>query len=223
MRAAVIQFPGSNCDLDLEKALKQFGVSTSLVSDQAKELVAYDAVFLPGGFSFGDYLRAGAIARFSPVMAAVKALAARGGIVVGICNGFQILTEAGLLPGQLMLNEQPGFICDEVAIQIENKATPFTTAYQQAQIHYPIAHAEGRYYADETLVTQLEQANQIVFRYQTNVNGSTHQIAGITNEAGNVLGMMPHPERAVETLLGSTAGRPFFESIKATIDGKVGV
>lgn len=222
MRAAVIQFPGSNCDVDLYKALRQFGVVTNLVSDQTTSLADYDAVFFPGGFSFGDYLRSGAIARFSPVTAAVKGVAARGGLVVGICNGFQILTEAGLLPGQLMMNAQPGFICDEVAVELNQMATPFTRAYQERVVTYPIAHAEGRYYADPTTLAHLEQEDRIVFRYQRDVNGSSQRIAGITNTAGNVLGMMPHPERAVDALLGNTAGRAFFESMLMTVDGKEG-
>ncbi|KRM78431.1 phosphoribosylformylglycinamidine synthase domain-containing protein [Lapidilactobacillus dextrinicus DSM 20335] len=213
MKAAVIQFPGSNCDLDMLNALQLFGVEAQIVSHKATSLAGYDAIFLPGGFSFGDYLRCGAIARFSPIMTAVTTAAAAGKLIVGVCNGFQILTEAGLLPGQLMMNETPGFICAEVPITVINQQSQFTNQYQQATITLPVAHGEGRYYADEATIAQLEANHQVIFRYQTNVNGSAEQIAGIVNEKGNVLGMMPHPERAVEAIIGNIDGQDFFRSI----------
>ncbi|USS86242.1 phosphoribosylformylglycinamidine synthase subunit PurQ [Fructilactobacillus cliffordii] len=218
MKAAVVQFPGSNCDVDLVKALKQFDVAVDVVSHQQTDVFDYDALFLPGGFSFGDYLRSGAIARFSPIMTTVKQAAAAGKTVVGICNGFQILTEAGLLPGQLMQNETPGFICDQVGIEIENPATRFTKAYDRTEITLPVAHGEGRYYADEATVAQLNAQHQVVLRYQTNVNGSSDRIAGIMNEAGNVFGLMPHPERAVESLLGNADGQGFFRSLLVPVN-----
>ncbi|CAK8053901.1 phosphoribosylformylglycinamidine synthase subunit PurQ [Eupransor demetentiae] len=214
MKAAVITFPGSNCDFDIYHALENVGAEVDLLSADVTDLSAYDAIFLPGGFSYGDYLRSGAVAKFSPAMAAVKQEVAAGKIVVGICNGFQILTEAGLLPGQLMVNEQPDFICDEVELTIEDYDTPFTNAYAQGQsIKIPIAHGEGNYTIDDAGLAELEANQQILFRYQGNVNGSDHRIAGICNRAGNVLGMMPHPERATEALTGNLDGRPFFESL----------
>lgn len=213
MKAAVIQFPGSNCDMDMMHALKDFKVDATLVSHNETDLSDYDAIFLPGGFSFGDYLRSGAIARFSPIMESVKQADEAGKTIVGICNGFQILTEAGLLPGQLMQNEHPGFICDEVKMEVTNPDTKFSRDYQTSEITLPVAHGEGRYYADQATIDSLEKNHQIVFKYQTNVNGSTDDIAGITNQKGNVLGMMPHPERAIEAILGNTDGRKLFESI----------
>lgn len=213
MKAAVIQFPGSNCDLDMINALQLLEVDATLVSHKATSLVEYDAIFLPGGFSFGDYLRCGAIARFSPIMAAVTEAANAGKLVVGVCNGFQILTEAGLLPGQLMMNETPGFICDEVPLTVTNRQSQFTNQYETDTITLPVAHGEGRYYADSETVASLEENQQVIFRYQSNVNGSVNQIAGIVNEQGNVLGMMPHPERAVEAIIGNICGQPFFKSL----------
>ena len=219
MKAAVIQFPGSNCDFDMYYALQDFGADVQFVTEKATDLSAYDAVFLPGGFSYGDYLRTGAVARFAPVMTAVQQMAATGKLVVGVCNGFQILTEAGMLPGQLMMNQTPGFICDEVKLTITNRQTAFTNQYidATATIKLPIAHGEGRYVADDATVRMLHENGQVVLTYATDVNGSVDQIAGITNRSGNVIGLMPHPERAVETLLGNTDGRPFFESLLATI------
>ncbi|MFC6206037.1 phosphoribosylformylglycinamidine synthase subunit PurQ [Levilactobacillus tongjiangensis] len=215
MKFAVPVFPGSNCDYDMVNALRDIlNVPADLVSAQATNLEGYDAVVLPGGFSYGDYLRSGAIARFSPVMAAVKDFAATGKPVLGICNGFQILTEAGLLPGTLQANRSAQFICQASELIIRNSRTMFTTAYEnQTQISLPIAHGEGNYYCDAQTLAELRANHQIVFEYVDNPNGSIANIAGITNRQGNVLGMMPHPERAVETILGSTAGLGIFQSL----------
>ncbi|CAH1851609.1 phosphoribosylformylglycinamidine synthase subunit PurQ [Convivina praedatoris] len=222
MKAAVITFPGSNCDLDLFHALADLDFEPTVVSAQTTDLSNYDAIFLPGGFSYGDYLRSGAIARFAPVMAAVSQAAADGKIVVGICNGFQILTEAGLLPGQLFGNEQPGFICDEVDLLIDNSNTTYTNAYADSRIKIPIAHGEGNYYVDSATLAEMEANHQIVFRYADNPNGSVANIAGVMNLAGNVFGMMPHPERAVDAITGNTDGQPFFKSILQTLGMAVG-
>lgn len=221
MKAAVITFPGSNCDMDMYHALESFDVVVDLLDDQANDLSAYDAIFIPGGFSYGDYLRSGAVAKFSPAMDAVKVAADNGQLVIGICNGFQILTEAGLLPGQLLVNEQPGFICDEVNLVVENEDSNFTNVLKKGDvIKVPIAHGEGNYVTDEATLQELEDNHQVIFRYQENVNGSMNRIAGITNKAGNVYGMMPHPERAVEALTGNDSGRSFFESLLAAVDHK---
>ncbi|WP_419153540.1 phosphoribosylformylglycinamidine synthase subunit PurQ [Weissella viridescens] len=218
MKSVVVRFPGSNCDEDMFYALQELGLNPSFVSAQSDiSLADYDAIFLPGGFSYGDYLRTGAIARFSPIMQAVQAAADNGQLVVGICNGFQILTESGLLPGQLMMNEVPGFICDETLLQVEQAESAFTNAYTTDEILIPVAHADGRYYADEQTLADLEFNHQIVFKYTSNLNGSEDMIAGITNKQGNVLGMMPHPERAVDPLIGNTDGQNFFKSILATV------
>ncbi|MBZ6002603.1 phosphoribosylformylglycinamidine synthase subunit PurQ [Leuconostoc gelidum subsp. aenigmaticum] len=222
MRAAVISFPGSNCDFDMLYALQDFGVDAEIISAKQNSLTGFDAIFLPGGFSYGDYLRTGAIARFSPIMSAVTQAANAGKLIVGVCNGFQILTEAGLLPGQLLPNATPGFICDEVALHVENGQTAFSSAYNVDEtILIPIAHAEGNYFADETTLDRLEKNGQIVFRYMNNPNGSAHDIAGIMNEQGNVFGMMPHPERAVDAVLGNIDGQNFFKSILSGILTKV--
>ncbi len=224
MRVAVITFPGSNCDHDCYKALKVVpGFVPSFVWHGSSELGAVDAVFLPGGFAHGDYLRAGAIARFSPIMEAVQAFAASGGPVVGICNGFQVLCESGLLPGALLRNDTLRFRSHDVHIRVETEATPFTSAYRKGQVlRIPIAHGEGNYHADPETLAELEGEDRIVFRYVTstgqlgegsNPNGSAHNIAGIVNASRNVIGMMPHPERAVESVLGSTDGRGLFESL----------
>ena len=204
MKIAVIQFPGSNCDIDLYSALHDVcNADVEYVSHKATSLDGFDAVMLPGGFSYGDYLRAGAIARFANVMPAVIKLANEGKPVFGTCNGFQILTEAGLLPGALKKN------------RVVNNDTLFTTQYQaHERIALPIAHGEGSYYADEKTLDELEANHQVVFRYASeNPNGSLRNIAGIVNKRGNVLGMMPHPERAVEALLGSTDGLRLFKSL----------
>jgi len=218
MKAAVISFPGSNCDFDMLYALQDFGIDAEIVSAKQNNLAGFDAIFLPGGFSYGDYLRTGAIARFSPIMSAGTQAANAGKLIVGICNGFQILTEAGLLPGQLLGNATPGFICDEVALRIVNGQTAFSNAYDVDEtISIPIAHAEGNYFADEATLDKLEKNNQIIFRYVNNPNGSAHDIAGIMNEKGNVFGMMPHPERAVDSVLGNIDGQNFFKSMLSGI------
>lgn len=216
MKIAVIQFPGSNCDIDLYSALHDVcNADVEYVSHKATSLDGFDAVMLPGGFSYGDYLRAGAIARFANVMPAVIKLANEGKPVFGTCNGFQILTEAGLLPGALKKNDSQKFVCETVPLEVVNNNTLFTTQYQaHERITLPIAHGEGSYYADEKNLDELEANHQVVFRYASeNPNGSLRNIAGIVNKRGNVLGMMPHPERAVEALLGSTDGLRLFKSL----------
>ncbi len=215
MKFAVIVFPGSNCDQDMIWAVNLFdGMQATAVRHDERSLVGYDGVLLPGGFSYGDYLRCGAIARFAPIMTEVVRFAQEGKPVFGTCNGFQMLTELGLLPGGLRKNESLKFISKVVPIVVETNNHPFTNQYQaNATIELPIAHGEGNYYCDEETLAELEANNQILFRYADKVNGSVANIAGISNLAGNVVGMMPHPERAVEALLGSTDGRPFFESM----------
>lgn len=216
MKFAVIVFPGSNCDVDTVKAIEDvLQQPVELVWHHDTDLSAYDCIFLPGGFSYGDYLRSGAIASLSPVMGAVKQAAAQGKMVVGICNGFQILTEAGLLPGALRENNHRQFNCEITPLVVENADTYFTADYTKGQvINIPIAHGEGNYYADEQTLARMKANNQILFRYEgKNPNGSVENIAGICSENGNVLGMMPHPERAVHELLGSADGRALFTSI----------
>lgn len=216
MKIAVVVFPGSNCDIDLYEALHTVcGADVDYVSHKCEDLSEYDAVMLPGGFSYGDYLRCGAIARFSKVMPEIIRMANEGKPVFGTCNGFQILTEAGLLPGALKQNDSLKFICRSVDLKVENTNTPFTHNYKQGeQITLPIAHADGSYFADEETLAKLEDNNQVVFRYEgENPNGSLNNIAGICNECGNVLGMMPHPERAVEALLGNEDGLRVFTSL----------
>lgn len=217
LRFAVPVFPGSNCDHDMVNALRDvLHVSADLIPATATSLAGYDAVILPGGFSYGDYLRSGAIARFAPIMPAVIAFANAGKPVIGICNGFQVLTEAGLLPGALQSNRSAKFICQDSWLRIVNHGTAFTSAYGSTdQISLPIAHGEGNYYCDETTLAELRANHQIIFEYVDNPNGSTENIAGIMNRAGNVLGMMPHPERAVEMILGSTDGLGIFQSVIA--------
>ncbi|MCT4395536.1 phosphoribosylformylglycinamidine synthase subunit PurQ [Periweissella beninensis] len=213
MKAAVISFPGSNCDYDMYYALKNWQITPTIVPASATDLTAYDVIFLPGGFSYGDYLRTGAIAQFSPIMQALQTANAAGKLIIGICNGFQILTEAGLLPGTLQTNQNPGFICTTTALHIVNSTSAFSSAYQKTDINLPIAHGEGNYYIDDEQLSQLKANNQIIFTYNDNPNGSVANIAGVTNVAGNVFGMMPHPERAVETILNNTDGQAFFTSI----------
>ncbi len=218
MRWAVIRFPGSNCDEDARFALEKAGIRVEYVWHTEGDLRGFDGVFLPGGFSYGDYLRAGALAAFSPVMEAVRRFAAEGRYVVGVCNGFQILTEAGLLPGALLANLNLHFTCKAVGVRVERTDLPFTRLYRKGQVlKLPIAHAEGRYYADPETLARLEGEGQVVFRYaplageaEYNPNGSLNDIAGLVNERGNVLGLMPHPERAVDPLLGGEDGLPFF-------------
>jgi phosphoribosylformylglycinamidine synthase I len=218
MKFAVLVFPGSNCDVDMYHAVKDgLGEEVDYVWHHEADLAAYDGILLPGGFSYGDYLRPGAIARFAPVMNEVKKADEEGKLIVGICNGFQILLEAGLLPGAMRRNQSLKFHCFQTPLEVVNNQTPFTKEYQQREIiSIPIAHGDGNYYCDEETLKELEANNQIVFRYKQNPNGSIIDIAGITNKAGNVLGMMPHPERAVEELLGSSDGKRLFTSILST-------
>ncbi|WP_066390888.1 phosphoribosylformylglycinamidine synthase subunit PurQ [Neobacillus mesonae] len=218
MKFAVIVFPGSNCDVDMYHAIKdELGEEVEYVWHDADSLDEFDGILLPGGFSYGDYLRSGAIARFSKVMQEVIKAAEAGKPVLGICNGFQILLEAGLLPGAMRRNESLSFICKPVELKVENSATMFSAEYEEGQtITIPVAHGEGNYYCDAETLANLKANNQIVFTYTQNVNGSLEDIAGIMNERGNVLGMMPHPERAVDTLLGSADGLKIFQSIVKT-------
>ncbi len=216
MKFGVIVFPGSNCDRDLVYVLRDLLHSpTRLVWHQETHLDDIDVIVLPGGFSYGDYLRCGAIARFSPIMQTLVSQAHQGKLVLGICNGFQILTEVGLLPGALIRNEGLHFICDRISLTVEHTRSQFTHLYSPHQkITLPIAHGEGRYYADAKTLATLEANQQILFRYTGyNPNGSLHQIAGICNAAGNVMGMMPHPERASDPLLGSTDGLALFKGL----------
>ncbi|AZU60207.1 phosphoribosylformylglycinamidine synthase subunit PurQ [Neobacillus mesonae] len=218
MKFAVIVFPGSNCDVDMYHAIKdELGEEVEYVWHDDDSLDEFDGILLPGGFSYGDYLRSGAIARFSKVMQEVIKAAEAGKPVLGICNGFQILLEAGLLPGAMRRNESLSFICKPVELKVENSATMFSAEYEEGQtITIPVAHGEGNYYCDAETLANLKANNQIVFTYTQNVNGSLEDIAGIMNERGNVLGMMPHPERAVDTLLGSADGLKIFQSIVKT-------
>ncbi|WP_416828863.1 phosphoribosylformylglycinamidine synthase subunit PurQ [Ectobacillus polymachus] len=214
MKFAVIVFPGSNCDVDMYHAIQdELGEEVEYVWHDETSLDEYDAILLPGGFSYGDYLRCGAISRFSNVMNAVIEAANAGKPVLGVCNGFQILVEAGLLPGALIRNKNLKFMCRTVELRVENKSL-FTSQYEIGDIiRIPIAHGEGNYYCDEQTLKALEENHQIAFRYIDNPNGSIANIAGITNERGNVLGMMPHPERAVDALLGGDDGLKLFKSI----------
>lgn len=215
MKFAVLVFPGSNCDIDCYKAVESaLGEPVDYVWHTATDLSGYDCILVPGGFSYGDYLRCGAIARFAPVMNEVAKAAEEGKYVLGICNGFQILTEAGLLPGTLRRNDSLKFRCHDTLLRVENNDNPFTSLYAEGEeITIPIAHGEGNYYCDEDTLKQLQENRQIIFRYSNNPNGSVDDIAGITNERGNVVGMMPHPERAVDGLLGSEDGKKMFTSI----------
>ena len=219
-RVAVLRFPGSNCDEDTLRAATRTGADAFYVWHRETDLRGADVVLIPGGFSYGDYLRSGAIARFSPVMGAVQQHAADGGPVLGICNGFQILCEAHLLPGALMRNEGLSFVSRPVDVTIENVATPFTNAFQRGtRLRLPIAHGEGRFAADPATIDMLEAEGRVVMRYaraeDANPNGSAHDIAGIANAAGNVVGIMPHPERAAEPILGNEDGAGFFASMAA--------
>jgi phosphoribosylformylglycinamidine synthase subunit PurQ / glutaminase len=228
LKFGVIIFPGSNCDHDAYHVIsKHVGQPVDFIWHQDTDLGSYDAVILPGGFSYGDYLRAGALARFSPVMASVKEFAARGRFVLGICNGFQILCEAGLLPGALIRNRDLHFICDHIRVRVETTDTPFTNELRRGEVlSIPIAHAEGNYVCDDETYGALVREDRIVFRYcdergqtteESNPNGSRDAIAGICNRERNVLGLMPHPERACEDLLGSSDGRDIFRSLAATL------
>ncbi|WP_018753697.1 phosphoribosylformylglycinamidine synthase subunit PurQ [Paenibacillus sanguinis] len=215
MKFAVLVFPGSNCDIDCYKAVEDgLGEAVDYVWHTATDLSAYDCILVPGGFSYGDYLRCGAISRFAPVMNEVAKAAEQGKYVLGICNGFQILTEAGLLPGTLRRNMSLKFRCHDTVLRVENNENPFTSLYAAGEeITIPIAHGEGNYYCDEATLAELQQNKQIIFRYTDNPNGSVDDIAGISNKLGNVVGMMPHPERAVDAVLGSVDGKKMFTSI----------
>jgi phosphoribosylformylglycinamidine synthase subunit PurQ / glutaminase len=215
MKFGVVVFPGSNCDHDCWYAPSHnLGYPTEMIWHESTSLGDIDAVILPGGFAYGDYLRCGAIAKFSPVMSAVKKFASEGGLVVGVCNGFQILVEAGLLPGALLRNRGLKFICRQLVLRVETGDSPFTAnAVKGQMLRMPIAHGEGCYYADERTLDQLEAEDRVLFRYAGNPNGSLRNIAGILNEQRNVMGMMPHPDRACDPLMGSTDGRLIFESM----------
>ncbi len=215
MKFAVIVFPGSNCDIDMYHAIRdELGEEAEYVWHTETNLEGYDAVLLPGGFSYGDYLRCGAIARFSPIMEAVKRAAKDGIPILGVCNGFQVLLEAGLLPGAMQRNADLKFICKPQKLRVVNNNTSFTRCFTKNElITIPIAHGEGNYYCDEETLEQLKTQNRILFTYESNPNGSYQDIAGIMNEQGNVLGMMPHPERAVSSLLGSADGIKLFKSV----------
>lgn len=227
MKAGVVVFPGSNCDHDAYHVVKHvMGASCTYLWHKEEDLQGCDLVILPGGFSYGDYMRTGAIARFSPIMSAIRRFADGGGRVLGICNGFQILLEAGLLPGAMLKNVQLKFVCRHVHIRVETAATPYTARCVPGQVlRVPVAHHEGNYYADEATLEDLRRHDQIVFRYcdpdgqlswAANPNGSLDNIAGICNRERNVLGMMPHPERAAEEILTSADGRVIFEALMGT-------
>jgi len=228
VKFGVIVFPGSNCDHDAYHVIsKHVGQPVDFIWHGDTDLSSYDAVIIPGGFSYGDYLRAGALARFSPIMASVKKFAAQGGYVLGICNGFQILCEAGLLPGALIRNRDLHFICEHVTVRVESVETPFTNQVKRGEVlRLPIAHADGNYVCDDSTLKQLQTEDSIILRYcdengvpteASNPNGSRDNIAGICNRERNVMGLMPHPERACEELLGSTDGRDIFRSLAGTL------
>ena len=213
-------FPGSNCDRDLAVALRDTtGTAPAMVWHGDTELPdGLDLIALPGGFSYGDYLRSGAMSAHSPIMQAVGAAATRGVAVLGVCNGFQVLTEAGLLPGALMRNAGLDFVCRDVALEVANSQTSFTSAYDAGEtIRVPVAHHDGNYFADDATLDRLEGEGRVVFRYAEPVNGSARGIAGIVNDAGNVLGLMPHPERMIEAAHGGTDGRRLFEGLIAAL------
>ena len=228
MKFGIIVFPGSNCDHDAYHVIsKQVGQPVDFIWHRDTDLKSFDALIIPGGFSYGDYLRAGALARFSPVMDSVKRFAGAGGFVLGICNGFQILCEAGLLPGALIRNRDLNFICEHLSVRVETSDTPYTNEMTPGSVlRIPIAHAEGNYVCDDATLAELQREDRIVFRYcepsgavteAANPNGSRDNIAGICNHSRNVLGLMPHPERACEDLLGSSDGRDIFRSLAATL------
>jgi len=216
MKSAVIVFPGSNCDRDLAVAIEEVtGRAPTMLWHRETELPeGTDLIAVPGGFSYGDYLRSGAMAARSPVMQAVAKAADRGAYVLGICNGFQVLTESGLLPGALLRNAGGHFVCRDVALTVDNAQSAFTSRYGAGEaISFPVAHHDGNYFADAETLDRLEGEGRVALRYAENVNGSARNIAGILNEGGNVLGMMPHPERVIETAHGSTDGRRLFEGL----------
>ncbi len=224
MKFGVVIFPGSNCDHDCYYAIESvIGKPVEFIWHQDTDLAGFDAIILPGGFSYGDYLRTGAIARFSPIMGSVREFSLKGGLVIGICNGFQILMEAGLLPGALLPNIGMKYVCRFLHIRTETVTTPYTNALQKGQlVHIPIGHGEGNFFADAATLKRIEDEDQVAFRYvnaegepteAANPNGSLHNIAGIVNENGNVLGMMPHPDRSSEGILGSEDGKLIFDSM----------
>lgn len=228
LKFGIIVFPGSNCDHDAHHAVgTMMGQEARFIWHKESSLGETDVVIVPGGFSYGDYLRCGAIARFSPIMNDVARFSRQGGTVVGICNGFQILTEAGMLPGTLLRNASLKFVCKDVHLRVENSDTRFTSACSEGDVlRIPIAHGDGNYFADAETIRRLEENGQIVFRYcspkgetgqEANPNGSLENIAGIINESGNVLGMMPHPERASDPILGNTDGQYLFQSLVANV------
>ncbi|WHZ22458.1 MAG: Phosphoribosylformylglycinamidine synthase, glutamine amidotransferase subunit [Nitrospira sp.] len=230
MNIGVAVFPGSNCDHDCRYIFKDvLGQSVEMIWHKETLLTGLDAIVLPGGFSYGDYLRTGAIARFSPVMGAVKEFAHKGGLVIGVCNGFQILLEAGLLPGVMLRNTSLNFICKDVYVKVENAATSFSNRCESGQVlKIPIAHADGNYYTDPVTLAGIKANAQVIFRYCTadgkvtpeaNPNGSLDNIAGVMNAAGNVLGLMPHPERSAEAVLGNEDGRLIFLSMLNSLKG----
>jgi len=215
IKCAVIVFPGSNCDYDAYYVMKHhLNVDVDFIWHKDSDLKSYDIIIIPGGFSYGDYLRAGAIARFSKIMNAIKSEAQKGKVVIGICNGFQILVESGLLPGALITNNSTNFISKSIELEVVNNDSLFTNHFKKQQIiKMPIAHKQGNYFANDDLLKQLIDNNQIAFKYVDNPNGSKLDIAGIFNDKKNILGMMPHPERASEALLGSDGGLNIFKSI----------
>ncbi len=224
MKFGVVIFPGSNCDHDTYHVIsKVIGQPVDFIWHKEEDVDRFDAIILPGGFSYGDYLRSGAIARFSPIMRSVVEFANRGGLVLGVCNGFQILCESGLLPGALLRNRDLKFVCEHVNIRVEEAETPFTSAYAPGQVlSAPIAHGEGNYFCDEATLNELESGGRVIFRYcdaegrvtdEANPNGSLNNIAGICNRDRNVMGLMPHPERVSESILGCKDGRAMFLSM----------
>jgi phosphoribosylformylglycinamidine synthase len=228
MKFAIVVFPGSNCDADCHHVVKDLlGCEAEYVWHHDRDLKGADAVILPGGFAYGDYLRAGALARFSPVMDSVAAFAARGGAVLGICNGFQVLLEAGLLPGAVQINRGLRYVCGDVHMRIENDATPFTSLYEKGSVvTMPIGHMEGNYTAPPDVLDRLDRDGRVVFRYcdaegrvvdSANPNGAARAIAGISNAEGNVVGLMPHPDRCSELILGNASGIKMFESAVAAL------
>jgi phosphoribosylformylglycinamidine synthase I len=228
MKFGVIVFPGSNCDHDAYHVIsKHVGQPVDFIWHRATDLSSYDALIIPGGFSYGDYLRAGALASFSPVMASVKQFAAQDKLVLGICNGFQILCEAGLLPGALIRNRELHFVCEHVNVRVESTDTPFTHELRRGQVlKLPVAHAEGNYVCDDATFEELQRDNRVIFRYsdrqgrvspEANINGSRDNIAGICSRGRNVMGLMPHPERACEDALGSSDGRAIFHSLVGAV------
>ncbi len=224
MRFGVVVFPGSNCDHDCFYVVKNlFSQPVEFIWHKETALSAFDAIILPGGFSYGDYLRCGAVARFSPIMQALEKFIEQGGLVLGICNGFQILLESGILPGAMLRNKSLRFVCRDVFVRVENEKTPFTSVSKKGEVlKLPIAHADGNYFVDSGTLEEMEKGQQIVLRYcsqtgevsdENNPNGSLHNIAGICNREGNVFGLMPHPERACDTLLHHENGRAIFQSM----------